>query len=274
MVNGSSRVKWSNHALYDVDIQTSIPLIEPIYDLARGMEDYFNPTKAEAVQMFETGMRQIERWGKTSFFRIWVGWVDSETTNNDSTGMRQYLCGVAIGRVNDLRRTTFEYRGWGLHAQAMRKVDEKERIGLVHAELENTRHIKVAATIGAAAIGNLLGALLDRPHEYRLSKGARTPRERMLNEPSVVTISLSKPIIHTVGKQGGGGGWQMPIHDVSGHWMCAERGKARPGCRHDPRLRDGDHAICGNCGNLIVWVPEHQRGDPNIQRRTTYRVIP
>lgn len=278
-----SRKKLNAHALYEVDVRTSVELITPLFDSVRGQPIPNNVGEPEwlqeaSTQQFIESITNLPRWAKTSFFRIWVGWVratpgltDDYVVLEPKGDIKQYLCGVAIGRVNEMIRTSAEYRGWGIHAFGMRQAhpDEAEKW-----DSGKTKDIKFASTIAATAVGLLVGRLMDRPHEFRLSKGIRTNRERVLNYPTVVTISLSAPIVQTIGNGNGGGGWHMPEHDVVGHWQCIERGKAMAGCHHSPVLRDGDFAICERCHRLIKYIPEHKRGDPTVQRKTTYRVIP
>jgi hypothetical protein len=151
--------------------------------------------------------------------------------------------GVVIGHRNEMYGNLMVYREWGIHATIMLPVESAPRSTLIREDIpliENT-----ACLVGL----NLMGRILDRPTEYQLSRGIRSNYERMHNLPAVVTISLSQPVVHTISGPTLGGGWKNPEHDVRGHERHYKSGK-------------------------VVWVAGHKRGDPNVQRRTIYRVIP
>lgn len=59
---------------------------------------------------------------------------------------------------------------------------------------------------------------------------------------------------------------KRPWHQVIGHWRIIDRGKPLPGyiCRHIPAMVDSGLGICEKCEMLIRWIPQHERGDPNI----------
>lgn len=177
-------------------------------------------------------------WGKYSIFRMTNAPRDYQSS--------WYELGVVVAKRNALYRGVDFYRDWGLYANGGRHIPHDYAIDLAATD---TSDIKNMATLGSIVALKTMRGLLDRPHEYRQSHGTRTPRERMLDIPAVITLSLSRPITHVVGASGLGGGWKMPEHSVMGHERHYKSGK-------------------------VIWIEGHKRGDPNVARKTTYRVIP
>jgi len=237
LIKRCTHKKVNHFTLYDVDNETTNEVLRPLYV---EISSYVSHNDAvRALSYVNHSLSVLEDWSKASAFRLWVGFYP------DGVTPETFQCCVVVGRRGDMDRSTFEWKGWAIHGQAARLIRTEE---LVNVAAANTEDLKYAADIAVIACCRIMRNLLDRPVEYVLSRGNRTPRERMLNIPAVVTISMSSPIKQSVG-HGNGGGWKMPEHDV------------RP---HERRLRSGK----------VVWVKAHKRGDPHIQRRTTYRVIP
>lgn len=177
------------------------------------------------------------RWGKRSVFRTWF----------DRDGGR-YLCGAVITRRADIVRPDVVWEDWAMRCNVAALIGKDEKVDLVDQTIANG-YLEKAHSGFVHTMAFLLTALLDRPVEFKQSRGMRTNRERLHNTPAVVTISLSEPIIRTDHGATLGGGWKMPEHDVRGH---------------ERRLKSGK----------TVWVSGHKRGDPNVERRTTYRIVP
>lgn len=193
----------------------------------------------EMPDEIEVNESVIEAWGKRSLFRSWM------TMGNGA----RYLCCATIAKRSDMKKPDVVYQGWALRRSAAAFIDQGKPEATVNEVInEGADGLRAAAATFETDVMWLMRQMLDRPIEYRLSKGDRTPRERILNIPAVVTISLSKPILRTLGN-GHGGGWRMPEHDCRGHERHYKSGK-------------------------VVWINGHKRGDPNVVRRTTYRVIP
>jgi len=197
-------------------------------------------TIMDDIQEFDTAeLSVLVDWGKNSVFRMHT------TPNPENADTAWYEMGVVVGERSRMVRTSETFRDWGLYTNAGRHIPENSSIDLINYDTED---LKMAAqSAGIVALRTMRG-ILDRPTEYRLSHGARTSRERVLNRPAVVTISLSKPVIRAA-PSGHHSGVKMPEHDVRGH---------------ERRLKSG----------RIVWVTGHKRGDPNVERRTTYRIVP
>lgn len=180
----------------------------------------------------------LEDWGKNSIFRF-------RSADNPKPDQPWYEVGIVVSERNRMFRSAETYRDWAIYSNAGRHVAEQSRVDLLNYD---TSDIKTAADAGIWLALTVMRGILDRPTEYRLAHGARTARERISNMPAVVTISLSKPIVQTLGA-GMGGGWKMPEHDVRGHERRYKSGK-------------------------VVWVEGHKRGDKNVIRKTTYKVVP
>lgn len=199
------------------------------YDVSENIRDEFDEGEAHPSV--------LERWGKHSVFRMW----------EEANGFR-YLCGAVVAKRGELTKPAIEvFGGWEMDTYVSVMIDESERVDLAsdasRYKMNETREF-VTTTFMLVMQG-----ILDRPERFVLARGIRTPRERMLNTPAVVTISLSQPVTRTIGASGLGGGWKMPEHDVRGHERHYKSGK-------------------------VVWIDGHKRGDKNVQRKTTYRVIP
>lgn len=100
----------------------------------------------------------------------------------------------------------------------------------------------------------VLQAIMDRPTEFQLARTPRSPLQIAKgNVPlsHTVTLSLSAPKIETVGSHPGTGisGWKMPLHRVKEHLR---------------RLRSGE----------VIIIHSHERGDPDVPRRTVTRIVP
>lgn len=230
---------------------------ESLHDFARGILRRCSHRKVGAFQLFDVSYEAyratmddleeyetseaavLEDWGKNSVFRM------RTTPNPGDADVEWYEMGVVVGERSHMIRTSETYRSWGLYTNSGRHIPEKSKVDLINYDTED---LKLAAASAGITVVRLMRAILDRPTEYRLSHGARTQREKMLNRPTVVTISLSKPVIHSA-PSGNHSGIKMPEHDVRGHERKLKSGK-------------------------IVWVSGHKRGDPSIERRTTYRVVP
>lgn len=180
----------------------------------------------------------MEEWGKYSVFRM----TNAPRDPNSSW----YEMGVVVAKRNALYRGVDFYRDWGLYANGGRHIPHDAAVDL---EKVDTSDIKNMATLGSIVALKVMRGILDRPTEFVQSRGIRTPRERLLDLPAVVTISLSEPVRRAIGASGLGGGWKMPEHDVRGHTRTYKSGK-------------------------VIWIDGHKRGDKNIKRKTTYRVIP
>jgi len=239
ILHESSYKKLNNYQLFDVSENAIRTFATPVYKMVIAAASGADPEPMLAK--LEKDIGNIVDWAKASVFRFWL-------RDENSSSEEQFLVGVVIDRRRNMARSTFTKGEWTVYARASQLIDAGSDINLVESALQDN-HLNDIATIGANAACGLIHAMMNRPHEYTLARGLRSNRERMLNIPAVVTISLSKPIIHTAPNLTPGGGWHMPEHDVRGH---------------ERRLRSGK----------VVWVSGHKRGDPSVQRKTTYRVIP
>lgn len=179
----------------------------------------------------------LSDWGRRSAFLM-----------NFASRDKEYLCvSVAMPRATAKVSTPVVHREWGLAVSILQKVRKDDQISLV----PDPNMAEEMDAIGNHYAGTtlwLMRSMLERPTEYRLSRGVRTARERLHNIPAMVTISLSKPVIRCA-PSGHHSGVKMPEHDVRGHDRHYKSGK-------------------------VVWIEGHKRGDPSVQRKTIYRVVP
>lgn len=273
-----SRVGPRGFALFDVNNDVAEGFSNQVADVVDPPELPYQGWDVMAAYEKELEIVRpfLKRWAKSSVFRFW--WQIDKThvsPGPEKHIFRRFLCTLVTGRSDVMTSQSrgIVVDGWQAYAYASYLVEDDAEIDFNDDKLDGDLD---EATINTLIMGAMIGtAIMDRPNEYRISRNKPGIRERLAKVSSVTTISLSKPrIVTQPNPLAAGTGSPMPKYDYRGHWICAEHGKAKPGCNHDPVLYDGKHAVCKNCGNLITWREAGSRGDPNIQRRTTYRVVP
>lgn len=202
-------------------------------------------TREGAIGVMTNNMPVLVEWGKASVFRLNVV-IEGDPEQGQMAG--NYEAFVVVDRKGNLFGHTLDYRDWTIDVECYKRIEHDEKVDLTKPMMAS-EDIKYVRSLSGMIVLKLMRAILDRSTEYRMSRGVRTHRERITNVPSVVTISLSKPLIVTVPGDTRGGGWKLPEHQVRGHWRT---------CRN----------------SNTIWIDGHKRGDPNVKRKTVYRVVP
>lgn len=237
MLKQCSFRKAGQYQLFDVTTDV-------VEDISSDLISEFRAFEGD-ISAISNGMPVLVDWGKASLFRLNIV---IEGNRGQGLVAGNYETCVTVDRKGNLFGYTLDYRDWTISVGCYKRIEHDERVDLTKPMMDSMGVDYVRSFSGLVVL-RLMRAILDRPTEYRMSRGVRTHRERMTNVPSVVTISLSKPLIATIPGDTRGGGWKLPEHQVRGHWRT---------CRN---------------GNTI-WIDGHKRGDPNVKRKTVYRVVP
>lgn len=172
----------------------------------------------------------VSDWDRPSLIVVKVIFDDGKTAD----------VGVAVGLAKDMR-IVYQQKQWGVASELMELAGYEENPS--SEEMDAIEHTGMGIAL------EFMKVMLARKHEYVARRIGGTKLERLREKRSIVTISLSAPVVQSVGATPSGGGWKMPEHQVRGHYRRYTSGK-------------------------IVWVSGHKRGDPNVERKTIYKVVP
>lgn len=221
-----------------------------IRDVSRRSVDYFAPYKIDDMPFEPEWLTTtaasapvIDRWGKPSIF-----WCDLAQED------RFYNFVLMVAKYSDMNgnypNTQTTPNGWVTRSQIRRVfAADDTAIDLTEPPMSKEKRQELIV-IGLSVVVHVMLGIMDRPDEYVQSHGVRSRLDVARGKQSVITISLSQPRkIYERHPNAPPSGIHMPLHAVRGHWRRLKSGK-------------------------MVWVSAHERGDPDVPRRSLTRAIP